>query len=121
MYKVTNLNELKTFTTQTADALEMPVDPNDPADIIGKINLLTMLLGASCQAVALAQRIFDRKMLDLMTERKYAAFPPYEKKLTFDGFARVESFYVKLTESQNSAIKYVLHNLDVMLQALNKY
>jgi hypothetical protein len=121
MYKVTSLNELKTFTAQTADALDMPVDPNDTADIIGKINLLTMLLGSSCQAVALAQRLYDRKMLDLMTERKYGAFPPYEKKLIFDGLARNESYYAKLTEAQNSAIKYVLHNLDVMLHAQNKY
>jgi hypothetical protein len=121
MYKITNIGELKSITAQTGDALDMHIDPNDSADIVNKINLLSTLLGSSCEAVALAQRLYDRKMFNLMTEEKYAKFPPYEKKLVFDGLARDETYYVKLTENQNSALKNVIYTLDLMLQAQSKY
>jgi len=116
IYKPNTLDELKTITAQTGDALGMPVDPADIADVIGKINLLIMLLGVSCHAVALAERLYNHKMFYLSEKVNSKPLTATDKKLIMVGLARVEAYYVTLTERQNKAI---IHSLDALKAIAN--
>jgi len=120
MYKPNSLDELKTITAQTGDALGMPIDPTDIADVLGKINLLTMLLGSSCYAVALAERLYNHRMAYECQRVNSKTLTATDKKTIVIGLARVEAYYVTLTERQNKAIIHAIDGLKVIVDGCDR-
>ena len=118
-YTFTSVSDLKTITDQTRDALDTPVDPNDIGCVIDKINLLSLLLGPSANAVALAERMYNRTILDLMARTDLAKLTPADKKLMFDGLTRFESYYLTLTLKQSKALIYSLDSLRLIAYKLD--
>ena len=109
------LQQLKTITKQTGDALAMQVDAGNTAEVISKINILTSLLGSSCYAMALAEMMYNEKMQQLTEDSTWLALSATDKKLVFAGRARTELFYYTLTGRQNKAIIHTLDGLKAMI------
>jgi len=109
------MTQLKTITTQIGEALSSSIDPLNPAQITFKINKLTLMLAASCHAVAWAERLYSRRIQQLTESKAWANVSATDKKALFAGYCRDEAYYVTLTERQNKALIHALEALKAMM------
>jgi hypothetical protein len=109
------MSDLKTITTQISEALSSSIDPLNTAQVTFKINKLTLMLAASCHAVAWAERIYSRRMQQLTEDKTWANLSATDKKAIFAGYCRDEAYYLTLTERQNKAIIHALEALKAMM------
>ena len=109
------MTDLKTITTQIAEALNSTINPDNPAQVRYKINRLTLMLAASCQAVAWSQQLYHNKMAVLAHQNLNTGASATEKKLLLAGSVRHEAYYLTLAERQNKALVHALDALRMLL------
>jgi len=103
---------------QIGNALALPIDQSNPAEILGKLNDLTNLLSTSSHAVALSQQIYANKIMTLTEDSQYLKLSATDKKNIFAGRAKQEGYYVDLCERQSRSISHAIDALRSMLSYL---
>jgi len=106
-----SLQRLKEITTHIGKCLSEQFDKDNPDEVIGKIQEFSALLGLSSESYALAEMVYNEKILELSESSQYAKLNATDKKMIFAGRAKQEIYYLTLTERQN---KSLTHSLDAL-------
>jgi len=106
---------LKDICDQIGAALSQKIDHSNPDEILGKMNELTSLLGSSSEAVSVAEGKYNQKLMELAEDTQFAKLTATDKKMVFGGRAKLEIYYVTLTERQNAALTHGIDGLRSML------
>ena len=109
------LAQLKDITQVIGKALEEKIDQENPQEVAGKMEELTVLLSNSCHAVALAEMTYADKIGSLVESSAFSSLSATDKKMVFAGRAKNEVYYVTLTERQNRALTHKIEALRSML------
>lgn len=113
----TESENLKAVCEQIGKALSEKVDSSNPAEVVGKIEALTALLSSSAYAVALADKLYSIKIMEL-TESYVGKLSVTEKKWVFDGKANEELYFVNLADRQNRGLSHAIDGLRSVISFL---
>lgn len=110
------LNQLKALTEPLKEALSMQVGYDNPDEITGKLQLLSSLMGTSASAIALAESVYNDKVMELAESNQWAGLTATDRKMIFAGKAKTEAAFVTLTNKLNSGL---VHSIDALRSMLS--
>ncbi|KIO75256.1 hypothetical protein TH53_21845 [Pedobacter lusitanus] len=111
-----SLESLKALTDQIRKALDESIDNTNPDEVIGKMNELASLQGTASHTMALAEMVYNQKLMELVQAAEYSKLSATDKRFVIMGKAKNEIYYV--TNSERLA-KSLVHRQDVLRSTLS--
>ena len=111
-----SLIELKALTNQIGKAISQTIDKDNPEEVTGKLAELSALQSTSAHCLALAEMVYNQKLMELVTDNAYSNLSATDKKYVFLGKAKQEGYYVTLSERQSRSLS---HSLDALRSILS--
>lgn len=111
-----SLTQLKELTNLIGKAISQSIDKDNPAEVTGKLAELSALQSTSSHCMALAEMVYNEKLMELVTDAEYSKLSATDKKYIFLGKAKQEGYYVTLSERQSRSLS---HSLDALRSILS--
>lgn len=111
-----SLRELEQLTDQIGAAISQEIDQSNGDEVIGKLNELSALQSTASHCMALAETVYNQKIMDLVTDHAYSKMSATDKKYIFLGKAKNEGYYVTLSERLTRSLS---HRLDALRSILS--
>jgi|SRR5690554_5151771 len=109
------LQDVKQFCTQIGKALSQSISFDNPDEVSGKLEEITALLALSSHCVALSEKVYNLKILELSESDEYKDRSATDKKMIFGGLASEEIYYMTLSERQNKGLTHRADSLRSIL------
>jgi len=106
---------LKAICEQIKDALSLDIDKDSPDELMGKLQVLTTMLGTISHAISLANMIYSQKLMELTQANEYRNLSATDKKMVFAGKARTEGYYVDMTAKLSSSLVHTIDGIRSIL------
>lgn len=108
-----SLDQLKENCKVIGKLISQKIDENNPSELKGKIEELTTLLSLSAHSVALSEKVYNIRVMELFNELE--GYNATEKKMMIQGRAADEIYYLTLCERQNKALVHKIDGLRSIL------
>lgn len=94
----------------------MSISEDNPAEITGKLQLLSSLMGTSANAIALSEAVYSDRVMELAENSQWSGMTATDRKMIFAGKAKTEAAFVTLTDRLNSGL---VHSIDALRSMLS--
>ena len=111
-----SLESLEALTNQIGDAINEQIDQTNPDEVMGKLNELSALQSTSSHCMAMAEMVYNQKIMDLVQQAEYSKMSATDKKYIFLGKSKQEGYYVTLSERLSRSLS---HRLDALRSILS--
>lgn len=113
-----SLQNLKALTDQISKAVSQQLDKDNPDEVMGKLMELSALQATSTSTMALAEMVYNQKIMELVEDAQFSKLSATDKKMLFAGRAKQEIYYMTLAERQVKNISYSIEALRTVLSFL---
>jgi vacuolar-type H+-ATPase subunit B/Vma2 len=111
-----SLQSLEQLTDQIGKAINQDIDQTNADEVMGKLNELSALQSTSSHTMALAEMVYNQKIMDLVKDSEYSKLSATDKKYIFLGKAKMEAYYVTFSERLSRSLS---HRLDALRSILS--
>ena len=111
-----SLESLEALTNQIGDAINEQIDQTNPDEVMVKLNELSALQSTSSHCMAMAEMVYNQKIMDLVQQAEYSKISATDKKYIFLGKAKSEIYFVTLSERLSRSLS---HRLDALRSILS--
>lgn len=110
------LDEMQKLTKMIGDAIDQTIDQTNADEVMGKLNELSALQSNASHCMALAEMVYNQKIMELVTQGEFSRLSATDKKYVFAGRAKKEAYFMTLSERLSRSLS---HRLDALRSILS--